>query len=163
MNDRDPTGPGSGPSDDRISRLSAAILRISQSLDVATVLEEVVESARALTGARLGVITTIDEQGEVQDFVTSGLSPEEYRKMVEWSDGRRLFEHLRDQAKPLRVADLPGYLDSLGLSPTPWTSRSLHGTPMHHLGEHLGNFFLSDKEDGEAFTGEDEEILVLGG
>ena len=130
MNDRDPTGPGSGPSDDRISRLSAAILRISQSLDVATVLEEVVESARALTGARSGVITTIDEQGEVQDFVTSGLSPEEYRKMVEWSDGRRLFEHLRDQAKPLRVADLPGYLDSLGLSPTPWTSRSLHGTPM---------------------------------
>ena len=104
-----------GPSDDRISRLSAAILRISQSLDVATVLEEVVESARALTGARSGVITTIDEQGEVQDFVTSGLSPEEYRKMVEWSDGRRLFEHLRDQAKPLRVADLPGYLDLLGL------------------------------------------------
>ena len=81
--------------------------------------------------------------------------------MVEWSDGRRLFEHLRDQAKPLRVADLPGYLRSLGLSPTPWTSRSLHGTPMRHLGEHLGNFFLSDKEDGEAFTGEDEEILVL--
>ena len=157
MNDRDPTG----PSGDRISRLSAAILRISQSLDVATVLQEVVESARALTGARSGVITTIDEQGEVQDFVTSGLSPEEYRKMVEWSDGRRLFEHLRDQAKPLRVADLPSYLDSLGLSPTPWTSRSLHGTPMHHLGEHLGNFFLSDKEDGEAFTGEDEEILVL--
>ena len=70
MNDRDPTGPGSGPSDDRISRLSAAILRISQSLDVATVLEEVVESARALTGARSGVITTIDERGEVQDFVT---------------------------------------------------------------------------------------------
>ena len=65
MNDRDPTGPGSASSADRISRLSAAILRISQSLDLATVLEEVVESARALTGARSGVITTIDEQGEV--------------------------------------------------------------------------------------------------
>ena len=48
MNDRDPTGPGSGPSDDRISRLSAAILRISQSLDVATVLEEVVEIGREI-------------------------------------------------------------------------------------------------------------------
>ena len=157
MNDRDPTG----PSDDRISRLSAAILRISQSLDLATVLEEVVESARALTGARLGVITTIDEQGEVQDFVTSGLSPEEHRKMVEWPDGRRLFEHLRDQAKPLRVADLPSYLRSRGLSPTPWSAQPLQGTPMRHRGEHLGNFFLSDKEDGEAFTSEDEEILVL--
>ena len=114
MNDRDPTG----PSDDRISRLSAAILRISQSLDVATVLEEVVESARALTGARSGVIMTIDEQGEVQDFVTSGLSPEEYRKMVEWSDGRRLFEHLRDQAKPLRVADCTLEEPETGGNPT---------------------------------------------
>ena len=48
MSGRDPTG----ASDARISRLSAAILRISRSLDLATVLEEVVESARALTGAR---------------------------------------------------------------------------------------------------------------
>ena len=32
---------------------------------------------------------------------------------------------------------------------------------MHHGGEHLGHFFLGDKEDGEAFTAEDEEILVL--
>ena len=46
---------------DRISKLSAAILRISASLDVNTVLHEVVDSARALTGARYGVITTIDD------------------------------------------------------------------------------------------------------
>ena len=157
MNGRDPTG----SPDERISRLSAAILRISASLDLATVLEEVVESARALTGARAGAITTLDERGEVQDFVTSGLSPEEHRKVLEWPDGRRLFEHLRDQAKPLRVADLPSCLRSLGLSPTPWSAETLQGTPMRHRGEHVGNFFLSDKEDGEAFTGEDEEILVL--
>ena len=157
MNDRGPTG----PSDERISRLSAAILRISQSLELATVLEEVVEGARALTGARSGVITTIDERGQVQDFVTSGLPPEERRMMLEWPDGPRLFEHLRDLATPLRVADLPGYLGSLGLSSNPWGAKTLQGTPMHHRGEHLGHFFLADKEDGEAFTAEDEEILVL--
>ena len=32
---------------------------------------------------------------------------------------------------------------------------------MRYRGEHLGNFFLSDKDDGAAFTDEDEEILVL--
>ena len=161
MNDPDRSGPANGHGDDRISRLSAAILRISQSLDLATVLEEVVEGARALTGARSGVITTIDERGQVQDFVTSGLPPEERRMMLEWPDGPRLFEHLRDLATPLRVADLPGYLGSLGLSSNPWGAKTLQGTPMHHGGEHLGHFFLADKEDGEAFTAEDEEILVL--
>ena len=157
MNGRDPTR----LSDERISRLSAAILRISQSLELATVLEEVVESARALTGARSGVITTLDERGAIEDFVTSGLPPEACRQMVAWPDGARLFAHLRDQPTPLRVADLPGYLRSLGLSPNPLSSKTLQGTPLRYRGEHLGNFFLSDKDDGEAFTGEDEEILVL--
>ena len=161
MNDRDSTGPGSRASADRASRLSAAILRISQSLDLATVLDEVVESACALTGARAGVITTMDERGELQDFVVRGLSPEERRQMMGWVDGPRLFEHLRDLPTPLRVADLPRYLRGLGLSEVPWGSRTLQATPMHHRGEHLGSFFLGDKADGEPFTGEDEEILVL--
>jgi len=161
LNDRDLTGPGSRASHDHASRLSAAILRISRSLDLATVLEEVVESACALTGARAGVITTIDERGKVQEFVVSGLSPDERRAMVEWLDGLRLFEHLRDLPTPLRVADLPGYLSGLGLSPIPWGSRTLQATPMHHRGEHLGSLFIGDKEDGGPFTSEDEDILVL--
>ena len=96
MSDRDTTGPGSRASDDRASRLSKAILRISQSLDLATVLDEIVESACELTGARVGVITTMDERGEIQDFVVSGLSPEGRQAMVGWLDGPRLFEHFRD-------------------------------------------------------------------
>ena len=152
---------GTGSAGNRASRLCAAILRISQSLDLATVLEEAVESARALTGARLGVITTVDELGRVREFVTSGLSPEERRKMLEWPDGLRFFEHLQSLAAPLRVADLADYFCSLGLSPSPFGSTMLQGTPMHHRGEQLGDFFLADKENGEAFTAEDEEILLL--
>ena len=151
----------SDPSGDRASRLSAAILRVSASLDLATVLREVVESARDLTGARVGVITTIDGQGRIEDFVTSGYRPDERRQMLEWPDGPRLFAHLRDLSAPLRVADVADYLRSLGMTPQPWGSDTMQGTPMHRDGEHLGNFFLADKEDGEAFTSADEEILVL--
>ena len=43
---------------ERIAKLSTASLRISASLDLDTVLSEVVESARALTGARYGGIVT---------------------------------------------------------------------------------------------------------
>ena len=51
------------PRRERTSSLSSAILRIRSSLDVGTVLREVVDSARALTGARYGVITPVDEAG----------------------------------------------------------------------------------------------------
>ena len=45
-----------------------------RAFDLGTVLREVVESARTLTGARYGAIATIDETGAPKDFVTSGLT-----------------------------------------------------------------------------------------
>ena len=146
---------------ERISSLSGAVLRISASLDVGTVLREVVDSARALTGARYGAITTIDEAGRPQDFVTSGLTADEQRQLEAWPHAMRFFEHLRDLPGPLRLPDLPAYLRSLGYADVLALSRTLQATPMRHRGVHVGDFFLGEKEGGREFTADDEEILVL--
>ena len=145
---------------DRISKLSAASLRISASLDVGIVLREVVESARALTGARYGVIATIGDSGQPQDFVISGFTPDEQRSLLEWADAPRLFEHFRDLPGTVRLRDLPSYVQSLGYSPELMSSKTFQGTPLRHRGVHVGNFFLADKEGGQEFTSEDEEVLV---
>ena len=145
----------------RESSLSAAILRISASLDLGTVLHEVAESARALSGARYGVIATVDEAGACVDFVTSGFSEAEHRRMTDWSDGPKLFLHLRDLPGTLRLADMPAYVRALGLSPHLVPSRTFQSAPMRHRGVQVGNFFLAGKEGGEEFTREDEEVLVL--
>ena len=146
---------------DRISKLSAASLRISASLDLDTVLSEVVESARALTGARSGVITTVGEAGQAEDFVSSGFTPDQHRQIVEWDEGPRLFEHFRDFEGVLRLSDVPAYVRSLGFSPSPILSKTTLGTGMRHRGVNVGNFFLAGKSGGQEFTREDEEILVL--
>ena len=161
MSDRDRTADENAALRARISALSAASLRINASLDLETVLNEVVESARALTGARYGAIATIDDAGVPQDFVTSGFTAEEHRKLVEWPDGPRLFEYFRDLPGPLRLADVPDYVRSLGFSTERLPSKTFQGTPMRHRGVHVGNFYLVEKEGGEAFTDEDEEVLVL--
>ena len=146
---------------ERISSLSGAVLRISASLDVGTVLRETVDSARALTGARYGAITTIDEAGRPQDFVTSGLTADEQRQLEAWPHAMRFFEHLRDLPGPLRLPDLPAYLRSLGYADVLALSRTLQATPMRHRGVHVGDFFLGEKEGGREFTADDEEVLVL--
>ena len=92
------------------SALAAAILRISASLDLATVLREVIESARSLTGARLGVIAVVDEAGVPGEFHFSGFAPEEEDKLMVWPDSVPLFEHLRALQGPLRLADLAWYV-----------------------------------------------------
>ena len=146
---------------ERISKLSGASLRISESLDLEAVLHEVVDSARALIGARYGAIVTIDESGRPGDFITSGLTDEEHRLMSDWAEGPRVFEHFRDLAEPLRLKDVSVFVRMAGFAADRVPSGALHGTAMRHRDQHVGNFYLMGKEDGEDFTPEDEEILVL--
>ncbi len=146
---------------DRSSRLCAAILRVNASLDVTTVLHEVVESARALTGARYGVITTIGDAGQAQEAVFSGFTPDEHRSVANWPGGERLFEHFRGLPGVLRLSDLSAYARSLGVTPGPMWSAAFQATPMRHREEHVGSFFLAAPEGGGEFTSEDEEVLLL--
>ena len=147
--------------DSRLSALCATLLRISRSLDLETVLREVAEGARALTGARYAAIATIGAEGGAQDFVTSGMTEAEHHALADWADGPRLFEHFRDLDGPLRIADVPAYVRDLGFSPEWLPSKTFQGMPMRRGGEHVGNFYLVEKENGTAFTDEDEEILAL--
>ena len=146
---------------ERDSALTGAILRISASLDINTVLREAVDAARGLTGARLGMITTVDDADTPGDFIYSGFTTDESRELGNWPDRGRLFEHLRELPATLRVPDLADYVRGLGLSPTPTLSRAFQGTPMHYRGVNVGNFFLAEKSDGSEFTDDDEEVLLL--
>ena len=70
-------------------------------------LQEVVVSARALTGARYGAIATVDDGAGIQESASSGFTPDDHKQLAAWSGGPRLFEHFRDLAAPSRLADLP--------------------------------------------------------
>ena len=146
---------------ERIATLSDAILRIGASLDLDTVLRAAVDGARALTGARYGMVATVDEAGAIEAFVAPGLTPDERRQMAAWPHGQAFFEHLRDLPGALRLADVAPHLRSLGYAEPFTLSRTLLATPMRHRGVHVGSFFLGEKAGGEAFTEEDEEVLAL--
>ena len=146
---------------ERISQLSAASLRISASLDLDTVLKQVVESARTLTGARYGGIVTSGESGRAFDFVSSGLTAEEHRQLLDWAEGPRLCDHVRDLDGTLTMKDLHSYIRALGFSPHPVVPKTVQATALRHRGLHLGNFFLAGKAGGGEFIREDEEVLLL--
>ena len=56
-------------------RLKSVVLRVNGSLDLNTVLREIIEITRELTGAACGVITALGETGLVEDVVLSGFTP----------------------------------------------------------------------------------------
>ena len=146
---------------ERHLRLARALVRISASLDLDKVLREVVDSARAVTGARFGVVTTIDEKDLPHRFLTSGIEAKDHRRLAFRDNRRLLYEHFRELRRPVRVGDLASYLRTLGIDPAVFPGNTLQATPIRHQGVYLGSLFLVDKEGGRAFTDEDEELLVL--
>ena len=160
MAERDGGGGATEAGGDRASALAAAILGISESLDLDTVLREIVEGARALTGARLGIVATVDESGFPAGPVFSGFTPEGERELAEWSGGLAMVEHLNELPGPLRTADLPAYTRALGLEPTPGFPGAFQGAPVRWRGNSVGYLYLGEK-DGAAFTSADEDVLML--
>ena len=149
---------------DRLSRMSQASIRITETLDLDAVLQGVVDGARSLTGARHGGVTVLDDQERLQHFITSGLTPEEHRLVVELPGGLEFFGHLGSLEEPLRVAGLSAYLEAAGLpriGPPLGPVGAFLTAPIRHLGRRVGNLYLSGKEDGQEFTPEDQGMLML--
>ncbi len=146
---------------ERMARLSSASLRISESLDLESVLHEVVDSARALTGAANAAITTVDRTEQFRGFISSGVTDEERRQLWDLPQGERLWGYLLQIQRPLRVDDLASHLDALGIATAPILRRSFMGAQIRHRGVNVGHFYLTNKEGGQGFTEEDEETLVL--
>ena len=156
----DPDNPAEG---NRLARLSRATRRIDESPDFDSVLQEVVDSARALTGSRYGVITTLDGSGEPRDFVTSGMTGAERQALKDFRpSGLPVYQFLNALQEPLRVSDYAGYLASRGLpdfSPVP--AGSLLAAPIRHMGESVGAIALAKEQPGPEFSDEDEDTLVM--
>ena len=106
----------------------------------------------------------MDESGQVQDFVTSGLTPEEHRRFTDLPEGMMFFQYLSNIQEPLRLRDFHNHIRLLGLpefqppmavsTPLPFLA-----APIRHLGESVGAFYVGEK--AVEFTPEDEETLVM--
>ena len=150
----------------RLSGLIEASLRINQSLDFDSVLQDVVDSACALTGAPYGAITINGDAGQVEGFVTSGVADEEHRRLQD--EDRRFFEHIGSLVEPLRIANLTDYTRSLGLpdvvppvpvTPVPVTSVLM--SPILHGEASVGAIYLARLAPSVEFSRADEEVLSM--
>ena len=147
---------------ERLSLLIQASLRINESLDFDTVLQEVVDSARALTGSRYGAITVLGDAGQLPDFIVSGLTPEEHQGLWEMPQSLCFFQYLSGLTTPLRVSDITGHLGALGMGEftLPVPVSSLLVAPIRHLGVGVGTIYLAHDTAGWEFSQDDEETLV---
>ena len=146
----------------RLSRLSEATLRISESLGSDDVLQEVLEGARALTGALCGAIIVAGDAGRPREFRTSGLSQGELLGLMTAPEGPGFFEYVTGLSDPLRVPDFAVHCASMGLPElTSPPVGAFVAAPIWQGGQTVGCMFLARRKDDGGFSQEDEETLVM--
>ena len=140
--------------------LHSAALVVTADLSLDTVLQTVVDRARALLGTRYGAVAVIDEESRITAFLTSGISPETRAALGEPPRGHGVLGEVLHEGQHLRLDDLARHPRSVGFPPGHPVMRTLLAVPIVCRVPHRGNLYLSEKEEGGTFTADDEEVLV---
>ena len=144
-----------------LRKLVDAVISLSADLELATVLQRIIDAAMDLVDARFGALGVLDEAKEsLAEFVTSGIDPQTHRLIGDLPKGHGILGLLIAEPKPLRLPDLREHPDSFGFPPHHPPMRSFLGVPIRVRQEVFGNLYLTDKRSGDAFTDIDEELTV---
>jgi signal transduction histidine kinase len=145
---------------DRVYTLLEAVVAVGATLDLETVLTQIVEAAITLVRARYGALGIIGEGGRLAEFVPVGLADDEIEAIHHWPEGRGLLGALITNPRPLRLPDISGSPKSSGFPPGHPPMKSFLGVPVRVRNEVYGNLYLTEKEGGVEFDEEDEALLV---
>jgi signal transduction histidine kinase len=148
-----------------VRRVLEAIAAISSDLDLNAVLRRIVTAAGELAGAQyaaIGVLGAAAEDGEIEliEFITEGIDPDTVVRIGRYPHGRGILGLLIHEPRPLRLHDLTTHPKSYGFPPGHPPMRSFLGVPIRIRDQVFGNLYLTEKQGGQDFSAEDEELVV---
>ena len=130
--------------------------------DPEAVLEQVIEAARELTGARYAALGVLDDdKRELARFLTVGIDDEVRQRIGPLPRGRGILGELIRAPKPLRLARISDHPRSYGFPAEHPRMESFLGVPVMIRGEVFGNLYLTEKRDGSEFDDRDEQLLIV--
>jgi diguanylate cyclase (GGDEF)-like protein len=151
-------------SSEKLARLHEASLSLLSVLPPTSVqndlLQTGIESLSKLLEARYGAIGILDESGALKHFIYTGISPEQAQSIGQFPQGKGLLGVMVQENISLRLDDMtqdPHNVDFPAHHPP---MKTLLAVPISHHGRVYGQVYLSDKEGGEPFSENDEELAL---
>ncbi|MHA7262414.1 GAF domain-containing sensor histidine kinase [Arthrobacter sp. TMN-37] len=145
---------------ERLQGLLSAVMSLAENLSLEAVLDRVVTSACQLVGAHYGALGVIGPGDVLTHFVTVGMEEDQARLVGDIPKGRGVLGHLIRDPQRIRLSDLTEHPQASGFPEHHPEMRTFLGVPVRVRGVAFGNLYLTEKEGGEDFTAEDEELAV---
>lgn len=141
--------------------LLEAGLTLASELSLPIVLQRIVDLATQVTDARFGALGVIGEDGQLTEFVTTGISARQRKEVGALPHGEGLLGYLIAHPQPVRVARIADHPASVGFPLHHPKMTSFLGAPVVAMGRVFGNIYLTEKRNAKEFNAEDETALVV--
>lgn len=147
-------------SSDMFDALSEAVLAIAEGLSLPRTLQRIADTARALIKTKYAALGVLSDDGtRLKQFITSGIEPQLARRIHHEPSGMGLLGNIFREGKSIRVEDIAQDHRSVGFCENHPHMTTFIGVPITNRGQRIGNLYLCDKLDGQAFTEQDEAML----
>ncbi len=141
--------------------LHEAVRALTSELSLDAVLQKVADLSRRLVGANFAALGVTNDQGELEQFITSGISKQTQRKIGSLPQGLGVLGYVLREGKPLRLLDVSQHPSSIGFPQHHPKMKAFMGVPVMLKGHVIGDLYLANEEGGDEFTQEDETLVTI--
>jgi signal transduction histidine kinase len=145
----------------QLAALDQAVRGIAGVLDVDRVLQLIVDNVRDLVDARYAALGIVDDHGDIERFVTSGITDEERRAIGELPRGRGLLGLIIRENRSVRIPEIGDHPESYGFPPNHPPMHSFLGTPIATQAATVGRLYLTDKVGAREFSEADQQLVEM--
>lgn len=142
--------------------MSDAVLAVAAQRSVDDVLQELVERARELAGARYAALGVPDGEGGFKRFLVAGMTDAEIAALGPLPRQHGMLGAMLAAAEPFLTHDIHEDPRFRGWWPSGHPDmRSFLGVPIIAGGQAIGAFYLTQKVDADVFDAEDQQLIEL--
>jgi len=142
---------------ERLRGLLRASQTVTGDLALPTVLRHIAEAAKDLVGARYAALGVIGTDGQLVEFVHTGMSEDTVARIGLLPEGKGLLGVLIEDSEPIRLARIADDPRSSGFPDEHPPMDSFLGVPIEVRGTAFGNLYLAESHNGR-FSADDEEL-----
>ncbi len=145
----------------RLLALHRANLELIKDISLDTLLQRIAQVASEQVDAEYAALAVLNEKGELENFVTVGMTEAQIARMPHKPKGLGMLGALMDAEDPIRLDDLTDDPRSIGFPQHHPLMRSFLGVPILTVNRQLGQIYLTNKKSEATFSEEDEQIIQM--
>jgi len=143
----------------QLGALDQALRGIQSIGSVEQVLQDIVDRVRELVSAQYAALGIASPFGELEQFITSGITAEQRAAIGPLPRGHGLLGFIISEDSSFLIDDIATDHRRFGFPPNHPEMHSFLGTPVRNKGRSIGNLYLTNKLNAPRFSAEDLQLV----